>query len=255
MTVKVSDIYDYLKSIAPLELQMDFDNAGIQVGTLNQAVRRVLVALDITNAVIDEAIAMGAELIVSHHPLIFGGLNNVTAEGKGAKTLRLARAGISAISMHTNLDIAPGGVNDVLIELLGASSEGGFDENNCGRVGELQQAMEFMAFAEMCRHRLNVKGLRYYNAGRPVRRVAVMGGAGGSDVQAAFDKGCDVYVTADVSYHEFLLAEELGISLIDADHFCTENPIVPVMGQKLKERFPELEVNISKNHHQIVSAL
>lgn len=255
MTVKVSDIYDYLQSIAPLELQMDFDNAGIQVGSLNREVNKILVALDITNAVIDEAITLGAQLIVSHHPLIFGGLNNVTAEGKGAKTLRLARADISAISMHTNLDIAQGGVNDVLIELLGAKSEQGLDADNCGRVGEMLEAMDFMDFAEMCRERLNVHGLRYYNAGRPVKRLAVMGGAGGSEVQAAFDKGCDTYVTADVSYHQFQLAEELNINLIDADHFCTENPIVPVLARRLREQFPTVEVAASKVHHQIASAL
>lgn len=252
---KVSDVYDYLRGIAPLELQMDFDNAGIQVGSLEQEVGKILVALDITNAVIDEALALGAQLIVSHHPLIFGGLNNVTAEGKGAKTLRLARAGISAISMHTNLDIAQGGVNDVLIELLGANSEQGLDADNCGRVGELPEPMEFMAFAKMCREKLNVQGLRYYNAGRPVKRLAVMGGAGGSEVQAAFDKGCDTYVTADVSYHQFQLADELKINLIDADHFCTENPIVPVLARRLDERFPALEVTVSKVHHQIASAL
>lgn len=252
---KVSDVYDYLRGIAPLELQMDFDNAGIQVGSLEQEVGKILVALDITNAVIDEALALGAQLIVSHHPLIFGGLNNVTAEGKGAKTLRLARAGISAISMHTNLDIAQGGVNDVLIELLGANSEQGLDADNCGRVGELPEPMEFMAFAKMCREKLNVQGLRYYNAGRPVKRLAVMGGAGGSEVQAAFDKGCDTYVTADVSYHQFQLADELKINLIDADHFCTENPIVPVLARRLDERFPAVEVTVSKVHHQIASAL
>ena len=252
---KVSDVYDYLRGIAPLELQMDFDNAGIQVGSLEQEVGKILVALDITNAVIDEALALGAQLIVSHHPLIFGGLNNVTAEGKGAKTLRLARAGISAISMHTNLDIAQGGVNDVLIELLGANSEQGLDADNCGRVGELPEPMEFMAFAKMCREKLNVQGLRYYNAGRPVKRLAVMGGAGGNEVQAAFDKGCDTYVTGDVSYHQFQLADELKINLIDADHFCTENPIVPVLARRLDERFPAVEVTVSKVHHQIVSAL
>lgn len=255
MTIKVSEIYDFLKTISPLELQMDFDNSGIQVGSLCQEVNKVLVALDITNAVIDEAIALGAELIVSHHPLIFGGLNNVTAEGKGAKTLRLAQANISAISMHTNLDIAPGGVNDVLIELLGAKSEDGLDTENCGRVGELPESMEFMDFAKICRDRLNVQGLRYYSAGKPVKRLAVMGGSGGDEIQAAFEKGCDTYVTADVKYHQFLLAEELGINLIDADHFCTENPIVPVLKRRLNERFPQIEVDVSKTHHQIVSAL
>lgn len=255
MIIKVSDIYDFLQSIAPLELQMDFDNSGIQVGSLSQDVNIVLVALDITNAVIDEAIALGAELIVSHHPLIFGGLNNVTADGKGAKALRLIRANISAISMHTNLDIAAGGVNDVLIELLGAKSEQGLDAVSCGRVGELPNSVNFMDFAEICRKRLKVQGLRYYNAGRPVKRIAVMGGAGGDEVQTAFEKGCDTYVTADIKYHQFLLADELGINLIDADHFCTENPIVHVLARILKENFPQIEVSVSNVHHQIVSAL
>lgn len=255
MTTTVGNIYETLCACAPLELQMDFDNAGIQVGSLSQEVDKVLIALDITDAVIDEAQTLGAGLIISHHPLIFGGLNNVTAEGKGAKTLRLAKADISAISMHTNLDIAAGGVNDVLIELLGARAEEGLDNDNCGRVGDMHEPMEFMAFAQSCKDKLNVQGLRYYNAGRTVKRLAVMGGAGGNEVQTAYDKGCDTYVTADISYHQFLLAAELGMNLIDADHFCTENPIVPVLKRRLSEQFPNVEFVISKVHHQTVSAL
>lgn len=241
--------------MAPLDLQMDFDNAGIQVGDLAEPVTKALLSLDITNEVIDEAQALGVQLVISHHPLIFGGLNNVTSDGKGAKTLRLARGGISAISMHTNLDIAQGGVNDVLIELLGASSEEALDADNCGRVGEMREPMDFMSFARSCKEKLNVKGLRYYNAGREVKRLAVMGGAGGSEVQTAFDKGCDTYVTADISYHQFLLAAELGINLIDADHFCTENPIIFELEKKLTAQFPDVQFLISQNHHQTVSSL
>lgn len=255
MITTVGNIYDYLCSYAPLELQADFDNAGMQVGSVSQEVDKVLIALDITDKVIDEALKFGAGLIVSHHPLIFGGLNNVTAEGKGAKTIRLARADISAISMHTNLDITQGGVNDVLIELLGAKGEEGIDEYNCGRVGDMLEPMEFMDFARLCKEKLNVQGLRYYNASRPVKRLGVMGGAGGSEVQAAFDKGCDTYVTADVSYHQFLLAEELGMNLIDADHFCTENPIVYELKRRLSEQFPDVSFIISKALQQTISAL
>ena len=246
---RAGEIYEYLKELAPLELQMDFDNSGFQLGRLDAEVNKALLALDVTEEVVGEAIELGAQLIISHHPLIFSKLRNIT----DTKLLRLAENRIAVISMHTNFDIATGGVNDVLITLLGARADGPLDPDNCGRVGELPEAQQFDSFLRFCKTALDSKGLRYYDAGRPVKRLAVMGGSGGDYIGCAAEKGCDTYVTADIKYHQFLEAKELGINLIDGDHFCTENPVIPSLCEKLRHEFPDVCFAVSARHGQVIS--
>lgn len=257
---KVNDVLSYLNELAPIELKMDFDNVGLLVGNSDSNVKTVLVALDITDEVIDEAVSIGAQLIVSHHPIIFEPMKSVLySDLDGKKIIKLIKNDISAICMHTNLDIADGGVNDALINALGALSDGfleytGTDtdgtERGCGRIGELKEAMPLSEFLKKCKSSLNANGLRYHDAGLAVKRIAVMGGAGGGAVELVNSHGCDTYVTSDIKYNNFLDAKELGINLIDADHFCTENVIVPVLQEKLCKRFPDCEIAISKKHEQ-----
>lgn len=249
---KIQDIYDFLCRLAPVETQMDFDNSGFLVGHINHPVSRVLLSLDITDEVIEEAASMKAELILSHHPLIFRPIKCLTDTENGRKPLRLAELGIAAICMHTNLDIAQGGVNDVLIRALGASSDAALDEEGCGRIGHLAGALPLSEFLQRCREVLKTGGLRYYDAGRAVRKLAVMGGSGGDAIETAFAMGCDTYVTADIKYHQFLLAKELGINLIDGDHFCTENLMIPVLADMLSAEFIDVSFNISKVHRQVI---
>lgn len=250
---KVREIYDALCRIAPPALQLSFDNAGFLVGHADAEVKTVLLSLDITGEVIDEGGEIGAQLIVSHHPVIFHPLRSVTSEGEGALVLRLIESRIAAICMHTNLDIAEGGVNDMLLEKLGAVCEGALDEDGCGRVGQLKEPMPLPDFLSFCKDRLHVNALRYVDAGKAVKRLAVMGGAGGEAMHCALARGCDTYVTADVKYHQFLNAAELGLNLIDADHFCTENPVMPILAEKLRGAFPEVEFRLSTRHRQIIS--
>lgn len=251
--VTIREIYGYLCELAPPELQMSFDNAGFLVGRADAPVTGVLLALDITDEVIDEAAEKRCELIVSHHPLIFHKLRSVTDQGPDARVLHLLEKGIGAICMHTNLDIAEGGVNDVLLSLLGAACEGSLDAAGCGRFGLLPEPMPMPAFLAQVKSRLHAKGLRYYDAGKPVRRLAVMGGAGGDSLSDAWEKGCDTYVTADLKYHQFQDAAMMGLNLIDADHFFTENPVIPVLCGKLNARFPELLCRVSERHGALIS--
>lgn len=258
--IRVSDVFAYLNELAPVELKMDFDNVGILLGNEDHEVRKALVALDITDDVVDEAISLGADLIVSHHPLIFEPLKNVlSSDLTGKKIIKLIKNDISAICMHTNLDIADGGVNDALISALGAApcsylEYTGTDmlgrKHGCGRIGELERAMTMPEFLEKCKSALNANGLRYHDAGLKVKKLAVMGGSGGSCVEIAKSMGCDTYVTSDIKYNSFLDAKELGINLIDADHFCTENVIVPVLCEKLRLKFPECDIMVSSKHSQ-----
>ena len=253
--VTVRDIYTFLNELAPVRYQMDFDNSGFLVGNGDTAVSRVLTALDITDDVIDEAVARRAQLIVSHHPLLFRPLKHVLADDPaGRKVLKLARHDVAAICMHTNLDIAEGGVNDALMAALDARVTGllepaGTDENGkplgCGRIGTLAAPMTLEDFLKFTAERLNASGLRYTASGKPVQRLAVCGGSGGSMLELARAAGCDTLVTADIKYDRFLAAKELGMNLIDADHFCTENVVIPVLAETLRARFPDLEVCIS----------
>ena len=252
---RVEDLYKYLISLAPLELQMDFDNSGMQVGHMDANVSKVILALDITKEVIEEAIAEKVQLIISHHPLIFGGVNSACDMDPltGSKLLRLAENGIAAVSMHTNLDIAEGGVNDVLIRLLGAETESALDSDGCGRIGSLDSPLPMDEFLRKSMSVLHTKGIRFFDSGKPVRRIAVMGGSGGSSLMTAFEKGCDTYITSDIKYNQFLDAAELGINLIDGDHFGTEDPVMFELAKKLSEQFPEIEFTVSKKHRQIIS--
>ena len=249
----VREIFEKLCEIAPLSLHLPYDNAGFLLGHGGAIVDKVLLCLDVTNEVVEEATEKGAQLIVSHHPLIWDALKSVTdEEKKNEKLLRLIENRIAVISMHTNLDIAQGGVNDVLISLLGAANEGVFEEEGCGRKGRLAMSMPMQEFLIFCKEKLQTSGLRYHDAGRPVERLAVLGGTGGDALEAAWSCGCDTFVTADVKYHVFLAAKELGINLIDGDHFCMENPVMSVLKDKLRAAFPDAEFVLSERHAQTV---
>ena len=249
----VGEIFDFLNQKAPVETKLDFDNVGLLVGSRDWPVTSVLLALEITGGVIAEAKECKAGLVLSHHPLFFD-LKAVSSEvPQGKKAMDLLTAGIAAICMHTNLDIADGGVNDVLIRLLGAACEGPLDQDGCGRLGALDVPMPLDSFLSLCKARLQVNGLRYYDAGKDVSRIAVMGGAGGDGLYDAAEKGCDTYVTADIKYHHFLDAARLGINLIDADHFCTENPVVPVLAEKMSSAFPDVVFQVSSRHRALIS--
>jgi len=253
----VKDILIYLETLAPASMKMDWDNVGLLCGSASQPVRKILVALDPFEHVCREAAEIGADLIVTHHPLIFQPCKAVTDETSlGRSILFLASHGICAINAHTNLDCAPGGVNDVLAQKLGLEniqviSPAGTDEQGqswgllrCGTV-EPQPLEQFLAFVKT---QLGCPGLRYVSGGKPVCHVAVGGGSCASELMDAKTAGCDTFVTADVKYNQFWDAQELGINLIDAGHFCTENPVCPVLVEKLQSNFPEISVQLSQTH-------
>lgn len=253
----VADILKYIETLAPRSMKMDWDNVGLLCGSKSAPVTKVLVALDPFEHVCDEAAAWGAELIVTHHPIIFQAMKSVTDEtsiGRGLTTL--IRHGISAVNAHTNLDCAPGGVNDVLARTLGLRNirvitPNGTDAEGqewgllrMGDIGE-QDLPDFLAAVK---DKLHCEGLRYVDGGRPVHRVAVGGGACAVGLVEAFDAGCDTFVTADIKYNQFWDAHDLGMNLIDAGHFATENPVISVLASKIAAQFPELQVKISESH-------
>ena len=247
----VMDIYQLLAARAPVEKKLDFDNVGLLVGRSDRPVEKVMAVLDITDEVIAEAEEKSVDLIVSHHPLFFE-LKSVTdATWTGERALSLAENRIAAICMHTNLDAARGGVNDALLAAVGCTYTEELDpETMIGRIGVRPAPTELTAFMTEIKSSLRCAGLRYHDAGRPVYKVAVCGGSGGGEIALAHAAGCDTYVTADIKYDPFLESKHLGINLIDADHFCTENVVVPILKAWIQEAFPSVEVLVSEVHGQ-----
>lgn len=248
--IKVADILALLEKAAPLHLAEGYDNVGHIVGREEAKVTKVLVALDITGAVIDEAQKWGAELIVSHHPVIFGERKRITdSDVTGELILRLCESRIAAICMHTNLDSAAGGVNDILAAKLGIDVEGAVEAledgmTGGGRYGEISAETSLDAFLKTVCTALSTKGVRYHDAKIPVRKVAVGGGSCGSYVLAAKSLGCDTLVTADVKHNQMLDAAHIGLNVIDAGHFATEDIVCPYLAE-LISGFNELEVRIA----------
>ena len=250
--ITVHDIVSYLETVAPEYMKMDWDNVGLLCGRQNKEVRTVLVALDPFENVCWEAVSINADLIVTHHPLIFQPPRTITdSTSVGKCILMLAANDISAFNLHTNLDCAPGGVNDVLAETLGLENVCVIpqDEKSWGllRCGTVPQ-QDLNCFLKAVKSNLGCDGLRYVDGGKPVHRVAVGGGACGDCLLDAFDAGCDTFVTADVKYNQFRDSLDLGINLIDAGHFHTENPVVAVIAGKLQAAFPEICVKIAQSH-------
>ena len=255
--VTVRDIFNDLNDFAPVETKMDFDNVGLLVGIENQPVTRILTALDITDDVIDEAVSGGFQLIVSHHPMFFSLKSVVDTDIKGRKIIKLIQNDVSAICMHTNLDAAEGGVNTCLARIAGIVHPMRLYDaaNSIGLYGQIEKPMELAEYLNYIKSALKTEGLRYVSGGRPVHKIAVVGGSGADDMYRAMELGCDTLLTADVKYHKFVDAAEYGLNLIDADHFCTENPVVSVIKQRLEEHFPEIKVKISERHRQTVKFL
>lgn len=260
----VQEIEQAIFDWAPRSLAEDWDNVGLLCGRAEKEVSRVLVALDPFEDVCREARERGAELLVTHHPLIFTPLHAVTdRDAVGRCLLYLAQHDIAAINAHTNLDCAVGGVNDELARAIGLSSvrvigpvKTDARGRACGllRAGTTKKA-SLVSFAAQVKASLGCAGVRYADAHRPVCFVAVGGGSCGSELADVVEAGCDTFVTADVKYNQFWNALALGVNLIDAGHFKTENPVCAVMAAYLREKFPRLTVLLSEQHADPVKFL
>lgn len=237
----VKDVFDYIDTIAPFSSQCEWDNSGFLVGDSNRQVRKIAVVLDITTDAIEKAVEMNADLIVSHHPVIFRPFKSFTDKDL---PYQLAKKGISAICTHTPLDIAKGGVNDALASVLGFENVTSFAEEGelaFLRIAEIP-ATSGDELAKLCSKKLSA-GVRLADCGKEIKKVAICGGSAAEFMYAVAEAGCDAYITGDGKHHEFLDAVELGLTFIAAGHFETENPVVAVLAKKLEENF-DAEVEI-----------
>ena len=236
----VNDIYTFLNEKYDFSTALSYDNAGHLVGSLGSTVTGIVVCLDCTEEAVSMAVENGANLIISHHPVIFDPLKAVTDE---SIVYRLIRNDISVISAHTNLDQADGGINETLAKVIGLENiEKVTDsEGFVYRIGETKEPISADDFAKEVSSILNLP-VKYVGTNSHIKRVAVCSGSGGSMLGEVAETGVDAFVTADVKHDVFLDAHSIGMVLLDAGHFNTEDIIVEPLAKELKKAFPDIKV-------------
>ena len=244
--MKLEEYVKAYEDFCPQELAVEGDPVGLQIGSLNQEVKKVLVTLDVREQVVDEAIAAGVDLIFAKHPVIFRPLSALTdLDSQQAIVWRLAQAGISVYTSHTNIDVVQGGLNDAFAELLGMQDVEVLDDvEGIGRVGNIE-SQTLSALTEKVKTAFELERLRLVTYDRSlqqeVSRVAICGGTGGKLWPQALNKGADVYITGDIYYHSAHDLLSSGLVAIDPGHYI-EHLFIPEIARKLREFHPEVEV-------------
>ncbi|MGM9764348.1 MAG: Nif3-like dinuclear metal center hexameric protein [Candidatus Cryptobacteroides sp.] len=247
----VKDITDVLEAFAPLSIQEKWDNSGLCIGSENDEVHGVLLGLDCTPELVDEAVACGADMIVTHHPLIFGGIRKISGEDPVSEAvIKAVKAGVSIYAAHTTADKVLAGVSGAMAAKLGLTDVEILDnedgEHGLGVVGNLPVPMSYETFVGKVK---NAFGLKVLRSSAPldgmVSRVALCGGSGSSLIPRAEESGAQVYVTGDISYHHFFTHG--GFAIMDIGHYEGEICIVDILFSLLKKNFPNFAVCITKN--------
>ena len=245
--MKIREIIDALERFAPLPLQDDYDNSGLQVGTTQAEASGALLCLDVTLDVIHEAMEKGCNLVVSHHPILFRPLKQLTdTDFNGRIVMEAVKNGITLYASHTNLDNASGGVSMRMAQTMGLTDcrplEDCGNGNGSGIVGEFSGTISEQELLEMIRDRFHTGCLRHNGTvTRPIKRVALCGGAGAFLIDKAISAGADAFITGEISYHRFFGYDGL-IKLIEAGHFETEQYTVGLIHDILSESFPGLRI-------------
>ena len=251
--MKVKDIIRVIEDFAPLSIQEKWDNSGLCIGSPEDSVNGVLLGLDCTPELVDEAVACGADMIVTHHPLIFSGLKRISGEDPvSSAVMKAVKAGIAIYAAHTNADKVLAGVSGAMAARLGLKNVSILDEDGegtgLGVVGDLPEPLTAMQAVALVKERFSLKVVK---SSRPVdgviTRVAMCGGSGGSLIGAARAAGAQLYISGDISYHNFFTQE--GFMLMDIGHYESEIEIVDILFSLIKKNFPTFAVRITQNMH------
>ncbi len=249
--MKVKDIIEVIEEFAPLSLQEGWDNSGLCIGSPEDPVTSVLFGLDCTPELVDEAVACGADMIVTHHPLIFSGLKKISPDNKvGEAVIKAIKAGISIYAAHTSADKVIAGVSGAMAAKLGLENVRILDEDGDGTglgvVGDLPRPLTSDEAVAFVKERF---GLEMMKTSRPlegmISRVAMCGGSGGSLIGAAMKSGAQLYISGDISYHNFFTAD--GFMIMDIGHYESEIEIVDILFSLIKKKFPTFAVRITQN--------
>lgn len=250
--MNVRELYTFLNEKIPPSLSCEWDNDGLMCcADEAREVKHVLIALDVTDKVISEALERGCDVILSHHPLIFSPLRSVTPQNHVAKkVIRLLREGITVMSFHTRLDAVEGGVNDTLATALGLADVTPFGVGGeaIGRVGALAKELSLKDFAKAVKNVTGADYVQVADAARPVKRVAVLGGSGSDDVKAAIAAGADTYVSGELKHNYLTEAAEMGINLIAAGHHHTENLVCHRLFELVAEADGKISITVTDSN-------
>ena len=258
--MKIKEVTDYLDGQFRPELQEAYDNSGLLVGDTEAEVKGVLVALDVVPEVVKEAVETGSNLIVSHHPLIFGGVKRITPESElGRMLYAIIKNDIVVYAAHTNLDNLPNGVNGALAKRLGLTNqkvlrpmtaEAG---EGAGLIGELEEALPLKLFLEKVKEALWIQVLRCSSLCREeVKRVAICGGSGAFLIRDAIKAGVDAYITADIKYHDFQSAEN-RLVLVDVGHYESEQFVQELICDTILKKFSTFACRITKTNTNYIN--
>lgn len=249
----VNDIIKEMEFLAPTYLKEDFDNVGLMIGDRNKDVNKVLLALDCTLKVIEEAKKENVDLIITHHPLIFRKPKNITTDTlQGKKIIELIKNDISLYSSHTNLDSAPNGLNQTIVSILGFEDSTLLGKNRndstagLGRIVELDEKIKLNDLIRQVKSRLNINNLRVVKGNDTVSKIAIINGSGQDFIGKAVSLGADCIITGDTTYHFASDYKEMGISILDVGHFASEQIIFFNVMKKIEEQFGDVKFIISK---------
>ena len=238
----VQQIYDQIDLFAPFDTQVDDDNSGLIIGSSSQEVNTVLFALDVTDAVIDEALSLGAGLIITHHPLMFQPVHSMTDEDyEGRLIRRLVHENISLIAAHTNLDQACGGVNDILAGLCGLRGCKGEGFFRCGYLPEPETAR---SYADRLKELLHTEVRLMGPPSAVIQKVGLCSGGGSSEWKAAVDSGCDAFISGEIRHHHALAIADSGMVGLECGHFATEEPGIRALAAALQNRMNTVKYNL-----------
>ncbi len=244
--MKKNELLGIMQELAPKELAMTFDNVGLLVDNDREEVKKVMLALDCTVTTASEAADWGADMLITHHPQMLDGIKRISPfDPDTAGIYVLIRNGIAHFAAHTNLDAANGGVNDCLADILKLDNVSKMEFDLLGRIGYLQSAMSLY---ELAKHIDKLFGTRVRICGRPdkiVKRVGVLGGAGGGEVENAYRSGAEVLFTGEIKHHQALQAQQLGMCVIQAGHYETEHIVLEPLRKRLQERTFDVEYKIA----------
>ena len=256
--MRCDEIIRLCRELAPEELACDWDNPGLLAGRSDREVEKILLAVDVTDEVINQAAEWGADMIISHHPLIFRGIKKVNdTDFVGRRILRLIQKDISCYAMHTNFDAAPGcmadraaemlGLSDTkVLEVLGSLADG--KPYGIGLSGSLAEEMTLMELARRVKETFNIPHVSVFgdlDSGKKLKCAAICPGSGGSEIELVLGTGAEVYITGDISHHEGLDAAERGLAVIDAGHYGIEHIFMPIMEKYLGKVLPK-EIKIRR---------
>ena len=246
--MKLNDFIAAMETIAPKELALPWDNPGLLIGTEKSDISKVLVALDCSVQTAKEAIQWGADLLLTHHPVFFGGVKRIAPDDPNtAGAYMLIRNGIGLFAAHTNLDSADGGVNDCLAEVLGLQDVQKLLPDEMGRIGSLASPMPFVDFARMVEQKLAARVRISGEDSAPVQRIALVGGSAAEDMFAAKAAGADVFITGEMKHHLALQAEAMGLCIVEAGHYETEKVVLQPLISRLQALTNDVQYKLTRS--------